>query len=166
MIAIIKPAQGCTSYAMKCAHVLCVLLYCGWFIGTEAIIGLSQFHWNYHEECAKNGPLLYNKTQQSVSRVHNFTILATYCNIMTSSNGKNSALLALLSLYSPVTQETPHKSQWRRALMFSLICAWTNGWANNRNAGDLRRHRAHHGVTVLSARSLCHVKFSKNCNHC
>ena len=22
--------------------------------------------------------------------------------------------------------------------MFSMICAWTNGWANNRDAGDLR----------------------------
>ena len=26
-----------------------------------------------------------------------------------------------------------HKGQWREALMFSLICAWTNGWANNRD---------------------------------
>ena len=38
---------------------------------------------------------------------------------------------------SPVN--SPHKGQWRRALMFSLICAWTNGWPNNRDAGDLRR---------------------------
>ena len=29
--------------------------------------------------------------------------------------------------------DTPHKGQWHRALMFSLICAWTNGWANNRD---------------------------------
>ena len=43
---------------------------------------------------------------------------------------------------SPVN--SPHKGQWRGALTFSLICAWTNGWANNREAGDLRRHRAHH----------------------
>ena len=43
----------------------------------------------------------------------------------------------------------PHKGQWRWALMFSLICAWTNGWVNTRNAGDLRRHRAHYDVTVL-----------------
>ena len=37
---------------------------------------------------------------------------------------------------------SPHKGQWRGALMFSLICAWINGWVNNREAGDLRRHRA------------------------
>ena len=32
---------------------------------------------------------------------------------------------------------------------FSLICAWTNGWANNPGAGDLRRHHAHIDVTVM-----------------
>ena len=35
---------------------------------------------------------------------------------------------------SPVN--SPHKGQWRGALMFSLICAWINGWVNNREAGD------------------------------
>ena len=35
---------------------------------------------------------------------------------------------------------SPHKCQWRGALMFSLIFAWTNSWANHRDAGDLRRH--------------------------
>ena len=43
----------------------------------------------------------------------------------------------------------PHKGQWRGALKFSLICAWTNGWVNNRHAGDLRRHRANYDVTVM-----------------
>ena len=33
--------------------------------------------------------------------------------------------------------------------MFYLICAWTNGWANNRYADDLGRHRAHYDITVL-----------------
>ena len=36
--------------------------------------------------------------------------------------------------------DSPHKGQWRGALTFSFICTWTNGWANNRDAGDLRRH--------------------------
>ena len=45
---------------------------------------------------------------------------------------------------------SPRKGQWRGALVFSLISAWTNGWVNNREAGDLRRHRAHHNVTVIS----------------
>ena len=41
----------------------------------------------------------------------------------------------------------PHKGRWREALRFSLFCAWTNGWANTRDADDLRRHRDHYDVT-------------------
>ena len=48
---------------------------------------------------------------------------------------------------SPVN--SPQKGQWRGALMFSLICTRINGWVNNREAGDLRRHRAHYDVTVM-----------------
>ena len=48
---------------------------------------------------------------------------------------------------SPVN--SPHKWQWRRALMFSLIYAWINGWVNIGEAGDLRHHRAHYDVIVI-----------------
>ena len=48
---------------------------------------------------------------------------------------------------SPVN--STHKGQGRGALMFSLSCVWTNGCANNRDAGYLRRHRAHYNVTVM-----------------
>ena len=44
---------------------------------------------------------------------------------------------------------SPHRGQWRRALMFSLICAWTKSWLNNRDTSDLRRHSAHYDVTVM-----------------
>ena len=47
---------------------------------------------------------------------------------------------------SPV--DSPHKCPWRGVLIFSLICAWTNGWADNRYA-DLRRRHAHYDVTVM-----------------
>ena len=60
-----------------------------------------------------------------------------------------SALLALCAGISPVLVNSPHKGQWRGTLMFSLICAWINDWANNREAGDLRRHRDHHDVNVM-----------------
>ena len=32
---------------------------------------------------------------------------------------------------------------------FSLICAWINRWVNNRETGDLRRHRAHYDVIAM-----------------
>ena len=51
---------------------------------------------------------------------------------------------------SPVN--SPHTDQWRGALMFSLNCFWTNGWVNNQDAGDLRRHHTHYDVTVMWCR--------------
>ena len=44
-----------------------------------------------------------------------------------------SALLALCAGNSPVPVNSPHKGQWRGALMFSLIYAWINDWVNNRD---------------------------------
>ena len=44
---------------------------------------------------------------------------------------------------SPVN--SPYKGQWHGILMFSLIYAWIK----NREAGDLRRHRAHCDVIVM-----------------
>ena len=69
--------------------------------------------------------------------------------VMTSSNGN------IFRVTCPLCRElvnSPHKgqSQWRGALMFSLICAWANSWVNNRDAGDLRRYCAHYDVTVMS----------------
>ena len=43
---------------------------------------------------------------------------------------------------SPVN--SPH------ALMFSLICIWINDWVNNHEAVELRRHRGHYDVTVIT----------------
>ena len=57
------------------------------------------------------------------------------------------ALLASTRHRSPVN--SPHKGQWRGALMFSLICPWTNRWVNNPNADDLRRYHAHYDVSVI-----------------
>ena len=62
---------------------------------------------------------------------------------------KFSALLAL----PPV--DFPHKGQWRGALVFSLICGYTSGWANNRDAGDLRHYRAHYDATVMDHLKCC-----------
>ena len=49
---------------------------------------------------------------------------------------------------SPVN--SPYKGQWRGALLFSLIYASINRWENNREAGDLRRYRAHYDLNVMN----------------
>ena len=76
--------------------------------------------------------------------------------MMTSSNGNFFHVTgSLCRKNSPVTAEFPSQSQWRGALMFSLICAWINGWLSNREADDLRRHRVHYDVTVMLLLVLC-----------
>ena len=56
---------------------------------------------------------------------------------------------------SPVN--SPHKGQWRGALMFTLICARIKGWVNNREAGDLRRYRGYYDVTVMFSDIFLHL---------
>ena len=42
--------------------------------------------------------------------------------------------------------------------MFSFICARINGWVNNGEASDLRRHRANYDVTVMISISVTYWK--------
>ena len=54
---------------------------------------------------------------------------------------------------------TTHKGQWHGTLMLSLICAWINGWVNNRKAGDLRRNRIHYDAIVMNNVIYIHQKY-------
>ena len=74
-----------------------------------------------------------------------------YFAIMTSSNGNifRVTVPLLRGIHrSPVN--SPHKGQWRGALMFSMICSWTIDRINTRDAGDLRRHRTHYDVILMN----------------
>ena len=67
---------------------------------------------------------------------------------------------------SPV--DSTHEGQWHEALMFSLICAWSNSWTINRDAGDLRRHRAYYLLSwphFYQTRSAWSVDQGSNKNH-
>ena len=61
---------------------------------------------------------------------------------------------------SPVN--SPHKGQWRGALMFTLICARINSRVNNREAGDLRRYSTHYDVIVMSS----NISYENNTPQC
>ena len=77
--------------------------------------------------------------------------------MMMSSNGNIFRATGPLCGNSPVPVNSLDTGQWRGALMFSLICVWINGWVNNREAGDLRRHRGHYDVNVMfSPRNYMH----------
>ena len=65
------------------------------------------------------------------------------------------ALLALCAGESTGHRRiSPLKGQWRGALTFSLICTWTKGWVNSRDAGDLRYYRAHYDVIVMHQETI------------
>ena len=57
--------------------------------------------------------------------------MITFIVMMTSSNGNIFRVASHSAGNSPVPGESP-----------------TNGWVNNREAGDLRRYRAHYDVIV------------------
>ena len=42
-------------------------------------------------------------------------------------------------------------------MFFFLICAWTDGWTNDPDAGNLRRQHAHYNVTVIVKQDCCPV---------
>ena len=65
-----------------------------------------------------------------------------------------SALLAFVRGIHRSPVNSPHKGQWRGALMFSFICRRINGWVNNLKAGDLWRLRGHYDVTVSISQIL------------
>ena len=64
--------------------------------------------------------------------------------MMTSSIGN------VLPFNDPFSRvNSPHKGQWRRSLLFSLICAWTNGWVNDLDTGDYWRSRSCYDATIM-----------------
>ena len=78
-----------------------------------------------------------------------------------------SALLAVCAGNSPIHRSpvnSPHKGQWRGALMFSFICVWINRWVNNREAGDLRRYRAYYDVIVIIISGIITVVANRACD--
>ena len=95
--------------------------------------GYHMDNWNCHSPATVRGmsPLEVGKNPQNTRWHHQMEIF--------------SALLVPCAGNSPVN--SPYKGQWRGALVFSST--WTNGWENNRDAGDLRRHRSHYDVTVV-----------------
>ena len=76
--------------------------------------------------------------------------LLTTLYMMTSLNGNIFRVTGPLSGEFTGHQCIPHTKASDAELWCYLWSApWINGWINNREAGDLRRHRAHYDVTVM-----------------
>ena len=128
---------------------------------TDTIIhNKRQMGWIYLEMLCVNGDIFIKKI--SIQRGYQLCVcwwpIANRLNqdvfcIMTSwwrhQMETFSALLAICAGIHRSPVNSPHKGQWRGALMVSLSCAWISGWVNNREAGDLGRNCAHYDVIVM-----------------
>ena len=99
-----------------------------------------------------NDPFWSNRHDTGIKTIRSFCFLISGLNTTPWWRHQMktvSTLLAICAGNSPVTLEFPTQNQWRGALMFPLICVWINGWVNNGESGDLRRHGAHYDVIVM-----------------
>ena len=78
-----------------------------------------------------------------------YHVFKWFADMMTWSNWNIFRVTGPLCWEFTVPVNSPHKGQWREALVFSLIYAWINDWVNNREDGDLRRHLGHYDVIVM-----------------
>ena len=91
-----------------------------------------QIHKSGAKYCACRMKIVYDYTRTKSRSCE------TNCALWRHQMDTFSALLDLCAGKSPVTDDFPSQGQWRGALMFSLICAWINGWVNNHEAGGLK----------------------------
>ena len=132
-------------YFSTCLFTISVLIYCKWyevnwydFINVIICMHITLcVSLNTCVRCAAERMPFPYPCPCSTANTHSLA------HMMTSSNGN------IFRVTGPLCGISPHKGQWRGALMFSLICAWINDWVNNREAGDLRRHRCHYDVNVM-----------------
>ena len=103
----------------------------------------------------------HSRVGPEVRWIHNPVDSRSWCYIGTRTNAQNTHHDVIkwnhFPRYRPFVRgihrspvNSPHKGQWRGAVMFSLICARINAWVNNQEAGDLRRYRTHYDVIVMN----------------
>ena len=73
---------------------------------------------------------------------------------MTSSNGNTFRVTGPLCGEFTGPGEFPTQRPVTRSFDVFFICVWINDWVNNREAGDLRRHRGHYDVNVMYKTTL------------
>ena len=81
--------------------------------------------------------------------------------MMTSSNENIFRVTGFFVENSSVPGEFPAQRPVTRSFDVFFDLRWINGWVNTREAGDLRRHRAHYDIIVMI---LCN-SFTQDKNH-
>ena len=116
-----------------------VVWYCWW----SPLVNRAQSRFP-HEE-ADGGPIFRGSVPYLIKH-----LIRNSRNryMVTSSNGKVFRVTGLSGGEFACHRWIPiAKASDTELSFFSLICAPTKGWINNRGAGDLRRHWAHYDVT-------------------
>ena len=99
------------------------------------------FHWQRDNDCLGASKV----TVKDIDKIYWWKTTTKHTYMMTSWNGN-------------IFRVTGHLcGEFTGALMFSLICIWINGWVNNREAGDLRRYRAHYDAIVMKRQLYAYV---------
>ena len=90
---------------------------------------------------------------KSVYPIHSSELLQCYCSnratapmLVTRWRHRMEIFYALLALCEGIYRwpgDSIHKGRWRGALIFSLVCAQTNGLTNSWITGDMRHHDFH-----------------------
>ena len=102
------------------------------------------------------------RNQRSVAYVWNFSRSEMACGgltrmrvyrMMTSSNGNTFRVTGPLCGEFTGHRWIPFTKPVTRSLDIFIDLRLKNGWVNNREAGDLRRHRANYDVTTIRIRS-------------
>ena len=78
------------------------------------------------------------------------SITLMVCDMMKSSNGNIFRVTGPLCGDFIGHHEFPAKASDAELWCFLWFAHWINGWVNNREAGKLRRHRAHYDVIVMN----------------
>ena len=143
-------------------------LECHWF--HIALVKLCSYHcaalcciacisrsssWHHYMEMLSAFLALWEDNWSLVGSLHKGTVMGIFCVCFDNSLNKqlNKHIMQFVAWadhyhgevikwkYFP--RDWPFvQGQWCRTLMFAFICVWANGWATNRDADDLRCHRA------------------------
>ena len=109
-------------------------------------IGLKRPTMEVVTRFSPNNKLFDRRSWALTVCMHNFNSR----HMMTSWNGNIFRVTGHCAGNSPVPGEFPAQRPVTRSFDVFFICVWKNGWVNNRGTGDLRRHRAHYDVIVMS----------------
>ena len=130
-------------------RVMCAPCHEFWWIGPDAVNDCTQITGLilYTHKRVMNFKWILHRVSKSYTNIGNINPSATHDDVIKWKHFPRYWPFVRGIHRSPLN--SPHKGQWRGALMFSLICVWINGWVHNREAGDLRRYHAHYDVIVM-----------------